>query len=120
MTAVFVVVAIAVVGALAVLIARDRPLIADDPVGAPELDWPRDGHVTATTLGDVRFGVVVRGYRMEQVDRVLDDTRAALRDRDAQIQHLEQLLAARGSALGRDLAPAEPAGGPQPGSEATS
>ncbi len=94
MVALFVVVAIAIVGVVAVLVARDRPLIEPDPVGGRPLDWAdRDG-VSATSLSRVRFAVALRGYRMEQVDRVLEDTRAALAGRDARIAELQRVIGA--------------------------
>ena len=104
MTAVFAVAAIAVVGGLAVLIARDRPLIAEDPAGETPLRWSPTGQVAPGDLAEVRFAVALRGYRMDQVDQVLDDTRAALRDRDEQILELQRVV----SALGR-TAPTEDA-----------
>ncbi len=109
MVALFVVVAIAIVGVVAVLVARDRPLIEPDPVGGRPLDWPdRDG-VSATTLSRVRFAVALRGYRMEQVDRVLEDTRAALAGRDARIAELQRVIGAlRPDLAVADLAVADP------------
>ncbi len=102
MTTLLVVVAIAIVGAIVVLVARDRPLIEDDPVGSRALQWSGTEDVTAHDLAEVRFTVALRGYRMEQVDRVLDDTRAALSERDARIAELQRVV----GALGRDRAPA--------------
>jgi len=99
-TALLVVVAIAIVGAVVVLVARDRPLIEDDPVGSRAMQWAGAQDVTSHDLAEVRFSVALRGYRMEQVDRVLDDTRAALSERDARIVELQRVVAA----LGRDRA----------------
>ena len=93
MLALFVVVAIVVVAAVAVLIVRDRPLIEDDPVGARALAWSGGAGVTPQDLTDVRFAVALRGYRMEEVDRVLDDTRAALASRDARVAELQRVIA---------------------------
>ena len=92
MVALFVVVAIAIVGVVAVLVARDRPLIEPDPVGGRPLDWADQDGVSTTSLAQVRFAVALRGYRMEQVDRVLDDTRAALAGRDARIAELQRVV----------------------------
>lgn len=100
MLALFVVVAIAVVGGVAVLVARDRPLIVDDPVGARTLAWSPEEGVGPQDLAEVRFAVVLRGYRMEEVDRVLDDTRAALEDRDARIAELQRVVTVLGGASG--------------------
>lgn len=94
MVALFVVVAIAIVGVVAVLVARDRPLIEPDPVGGRPLDWADQDGVSTTSLAQVRFAVALRGYRMEQVDRVLDDTRAALAGRDARIAELQRVVGA--------------------------
>ena len=76
------------------LVARDRPLIEPDPVGGRPLDWADQDGVSTTSLAQVRFAVALRGYRMEQVDRVLDDTRAALAGRDARIAELQRVVGA--------------------------
>lgn len=91
--ALFVVVAIVIVGAVAVLVSRDRPLIEPDPVGGRSLDWSDQDGVSVKSLSEVRFAVALRGYRMDQVDRVLDDTRTALAGRDARIADLERVNA---------------------------
>lgn len=110
MTTLLVVVAIAIVGAVVVLVVRDRPLIEDDPVGSRALQWSGAQDMTSHDLAEVRFTVALRGYRMEQVDRVLDDTRAALSERDARIVELQRVVAV----LGRDRARV-PAGEPPHG-----
>ena len=102
--ALFVVVALVVVAGIAVLVVRDRPLIADDPVGSRALAWSAQDGVSARDLAEVRFAVALRGYRMEEVDRVLDDTREAMADRDARIADLQRVVAALGGAPA-DLAP---------------
>jgi len=109
-TTLLVVVAIAIVGAVVVLVVRDRPLIEDDPVGSRALQWSGAQDMTSHDLAEVRFTVALRGYRMEQVDRVLDDTRAALSERDARIVELQRVVAV----LGRDRARV-PAGEPPHG-----
>lgn len=43
------------------------------------------GPLTADDIGSVRFDVVLRGYRMDQVDDVLARLQAELADRDSQI-----------------------------------
>jgi DivIVA domain-containing protein len=94
--ALFIVVAIVVVAGIAVLVVRDRPLIADDPVGSRSLAWSVQEGVDAQDLAEVRFAVALRGYRMQEVDRVLDDTREALAGRDAQIAELKRVVAVLG------------------------
>ena len=98
MLALFVVIAIVVVAGVAVLVVRDRPLIADDPVGSRALAWSTQDGVRPQDLADVRFAVALRGYRMDEVDRVLDDTREALAARDARIADLQRVVAALGPA----------------------
>jgi DivIVA domain-containing protein len=46
----------------------------------------------------VRFGLGLRGYRMDQVDEVLDRLAAAIEERDAVIRTLRSQLAERGDA----------------------
>jgi DivIVA domain-containing protein len=94
--ALFVVLAMAVVAGVAVLVVRDRPLITDDPVGSRALAWSARDGVHPQDLAAVRFAVVLRGYRMDEVDRVLDDTREALADRDARIADLQGVVVALG------------------------
>lgn len=89
MTLLLVVVAIGIVAGVAVLVARDKPLIADDPVSASRLAWPPPGELVAEDLDRARFTVALRGYRMDEVDRVLADMQDALADRDRRIAALE-------------------------------
>ena len=88
---------------------RDRPLLADDPVGSRALEWSAEGGVSPQDLAEVRFAVALRGYRMEEVDRVLDDTREALAARDERIADLQDVVAAIGG-----MPPGPGATGPAP------
>lgn len=94
MLIVFVLVAMGVVAGVAVLLARDRHLLDDDPNPGRPLDWPATGP-TADDVDRVRFGIAVRGYRMDQVDRVLDDLHQALAERDRVIEELRSAEVAR-------------------------
>jgi DivIVA domain-containing protein len=96
--ALFIVLAIVVVAGVAVLVVRDRPLIADDPVGSRALAWSTEDGVRPEDLAEVRFAVVLRGYRMDEVDRVLDDAREALAVRDERIADLHRVVEALGGA----------------------
>ncbi|WP_298251638.1 DivIVA domain-containing protein [uncultured Arthrobacter sp.] len=51
--------------------------------------------VSASDVDAVRFGLGLRGYRMDQVDEVLDRLAAALTERDDEILHLRAQLAER-------------------------
>jgi DivIVA domain-containing protein len=74
----------------------DDPLPLDRPVGP--------GDVVA-----VRLPVAPRGYRMAEVDDVLDRLAAELAERDARISELEAALAgAQAVPLGKDEAADEP------------
>ncbi|NJQ06277.1 DivIVA domain-containing protein [Streptomyces lonarensis] len=63
--------------------APDRP---DDPL-------PQDRAVTPADLAALRLPVAPRGYRMGDVDEVLDRLAAELADRDARIEELRVALA---------------------------
>ena len=92
MTLLLVAVAIAIVAGVAVLVARDRPVLADEPVAGPAMDWPPGDGVDPDALAEARFTVALRGYRMDEVDRVLDDARTALAERDRRIADLERVV----------------------------
>ncbi len=64
------------------------------PVATPDVPPPLDAPVAEPAdLDRARFGLAFRGYRMDQVDEVLDGARDALTARDAEIARLRgQLL----------------------------
>ncbi|MDB1086883.1 DivIVA domain-containing protein [Streptomyces sp. ACA25] len=80
----------------------DRP---DDPL-------PRDRPVGPADVVAVRLPVAARGYRMAEVDDVLDRLAAELAEREARITELE-------TALSGDRPPAVPASGEAPGLPST-
>lgn len=55
-------------------------------------DLPLDRELTGDDLQRLRFGVVLRGYAMSQVDDVLDRLSGELAQRDARIAELEARL----------------------------
>ena len=59
-------------------------------------DLPGDRRLTGEDLRRLRFGVVVRGYAMSQVDDVLDRLSGEVAERDRRIAELEALLAEHG------------------------
>lgn len=94
------VVALAVLGAVAfAVVGRQSPETARAAVGslpglvepAPSLpavllpDAPQ-----VSDIGEIRFAPALRGYRMDQVDEVLEKLASALADRDATINQLRQ------------------------------
>lgn len=115
MSLLLVVLALLVLGAVALVavgrvpgtaVRRGATLLGlDDPDGetlatpvatAPPvlLDTTVTGDRLAEQVDGVRFALGLRGYRMEQVDEVLDTLRDALVARDDRIAELEGLLAA--------------------------
>jgi DivIVA domain-containing protein len=86
---------LAVLGVLAVLFVaalvatRDGEILVDAPRDRPDPDLPADGRVRADDLERVRFGMALRGYRMSEVDDLLDRVAAELRERDERIRELE-------------------------------
>ncbi|WP_434993589.1 DivIVA domain-containing protein [Arthrobacter sp. Ld5] len=110
MTIFLVILAVLLVGGTAVL-ASGRPLPAPirrrgtdpsrpdgpglvEPVASlPPVLLPE--RPSAPDVDAVRFGLGLRGYRMDQVDEVLDRLAAALAERDAVIGELRSQLAAQ-------------------------
>lgn len=86
---------LAVLGVLAVLFVaalvatRDGELLVDAPRDRADLDLPDDRAVAADDLERVRLPMALRGYRMREVDDLLDRVTAELRARDDRIAELE-------------------------------
>ena len=80
---------LAVLFATAVLATRSDPLLADAPPDLPDLVLP-DGPMRAEHVADVRFSTAVRGYRMSEVDDVLERLAAELAERDRRIAELQE------------------------------
>jgi DivIVA domain-containing protein len=79
---------LAVLFATAVLATRADPLLADAPPDRPDTGLP-PGPVTADDVGAVRLTMAVRGYRMAEVDAVLERLAAELAARDRRIAELQ-------------------------------
>lgn len=67
---------------------REGDLLLETPRDAADLDLP-GGPLQPEDLATVRFGMAVRGYRMSEVDAVLDRVQAELSSRDARVHELE-------------------------------
>lgn len=80
---------VVVLFAAAALSTRDEPALADAPPDRADVALP-EGPVRAEDVPAVRFGMTLRGYRMSQVDAVLDRLAEELRTRDERISVLEQ------------------------------
>lgn len=78
-----------VIVAVAVAVATGRGgRLAAVPVDRLLIGLP-DGPVTGDDVAALRFSVVVRGYRMDEVDETLDRLETELRTRDDRIAALE-------------------------------
>lgn len=92
MTVVFIIVGviiIAVVAALALGKFNDTGADNDPPDSAPVFlaDDPAD--VTAADIDSVRFSLAFRGYRIDQVDAVLDQLSATVALQSAELERIK-------------------------------
>jgi DivIVA domain-containing protein len=88
--------------------------LADVPPDRLDEPLPLSRPVNRGDVDALRLPVAARGYRMRQVDDVLDRLAAELAERDARIAELESALAgAQAAAIGRGAAPGGD-GGPDP------
>lgn len=78
---------------LALLVLRSDVPGVPDPVTSESFEPLPRGGVDADALTDLRFDQAIRGYRMAQVDSVLDQVADELRERDAEIARLRAELA---------------------------
>ena len=93
------VVAVLVVGALlflgaSLLLGRGETQPPADPDRSP-VELPDDRPVTGDDVRALRLSVAVRGYRMTEVDWLLDQLAQALEERDEQIAALRARQEAR-------------------------
>lgn len=85
-------IAVVALGVAAVVAAGGGGSMAKDPVrDTYEMTVP-DDRFDGPAVRELRFGVVLRGYAMDQVDNVLDRIAADLESRDARIAELEARL----------------------------
>jgi DivIVA domain-containing protein len=87
---------LAVVAAIAVVAAgRGGAMSPAEPDRSPRGELPA-GDVDRAAVDALRFTVGLRGYRMDEVDAVLDRLAAELAARDERIAELEQRHAREG------------------------
>jgi DivIVA domain-containing protein len=102
-----VLVLLAVLGGIAVVAAgRGTRLEPEAPDRAP-YGALEDGVIERADVDRLRFSLAFRGYRMDEVDAVLDRLATELADRDARIAELEERDVA-------DVTVQQPTGGEQP------
>jgi DivIVA domain-containing protein len=85
-TFVFVLIAILVLGVVAVVAGGRGGELAAAEDDRPGPWLPADRPVSADDVDAVHFGVGFRGYRMDEVDEVLDRLAAELREREAELR----------------------------------
>jgi DivIVA domain-containing protein len=100
---------VAAVAAVAAGVWRGGPVDAhdaDDELGLPEptttvppVDLPA-GRFTADDIDGLHFSLGLRGYRMDEVDQVLDRIAGELRSRDAEVALLREQAARRMAGVG--------------------
>lgn len=83
MTWFFAFVIVAVMGAVAVVAAGRGGTLAEVFDDRPDSRVPAEGPLTAADLRRVRFSTALRGYRMAEVDALLDRLGAELDERSA-------------------------------------
>ena len=72
MTWLFAVIIVAVMGGIAVVAAGHGGSMAETYDDRPDARIPADGPLTSSDLRRVRFSTAFRGYRMSEVDALLD------------------------------------------------
>ncbi|NUP31031.1 MAG: DivIVA domain-containing protein, partial [Streptomycetaceae bacterium] len=87
------VVVTAVVFVVAAVVLGAGGSLPDAYQDRPDLSWTPDKPLTVEDVDRVRFPVVLRGYRMSEVDYTLDRLSEELSARDARIMDLEYRLA---------------------------
>ena len=97
MLVVFVLLCIVVIAVAALLVVGrlDASLVEVGP-DQPPLNLPADRPLVHDDVDAVKFGVGMRGYRMDEVDTVLDRVADDLEARDQRIDQLERALVDRG------------------------
>jgi DivIVA domain-containing protein len=71
-------------------ISQPEASMPDVERDAPPMGLPDDRPMTPDDVDRVRFSVALRGYRMSDVDEVLDRLRQEIATRDARIRQLEE------------------------------
>lgn len=83
MTWFFAIVVVALIGGVAVVASGRGGSMAEAFDDRPDADVPAEGPLTPADLRRVTFGTVFRGYRMSEVDALLDRLAAELEPHDA-------------------------------------
>jgi DivIVA domain-containing protein len=82
-----------VVGGAALVALGAGGSLPDAPPDRAALRLPRERPLNQADIDEIRLPMAVRGYRMDEVDDLLDRLAAELADRDGRIAELETALA---------------------------
>ena len=93
--------------AAAALSTRDGGVLADAPPDAADIGLP-EGVLMPEDVAGVRFAMAPRGYRMAEVDEVLERCAAELADRDRRLALLEVVEVVPAEPLPAEPLPAQP------------
>ena len=107
-------VAIVALGVAAVVAAGGGGSMSKDPVRDTYAGSLPEGRFDGPAVRELRFGVALRGYAMDQVDTVLDRLASDLEARDARVAQLEAQLAEGRPTPGPDVAAPAPQAWEQP------
>jgi len=88
----FTLLTVAVLGVVAAVAAGRITADMDDPVSSLPARGLPEGGIESAALADVRFSPALRGYRMEEVDEVMDRLRQELERREEELAGLRALL----------------------------
>ena len=105
MTDVFMLAAIAVIAVVALLAVGRLGELPDVEGDRAPLALPDDRPLDGDDVDGVRFAVGLRGYRMDEVDDVLDRLSGDIAARDARIAVLESQLAGGAALVGTQDSP---------------
>lgn len=118
MVVVLVLVLAAVLGAVAVVATGRGGALGEQEPDRPPLRLPDGRRLESRDLDRVRFPLAFRGYRMADVDEVLDRLAGEMSERDRRIHALEGELARAAPARGhRERTPPADWGEPDEGSQ---
>jgi DivIVA domain-containing protein len=112
MTWLWVVLVLVVLGSTAAVAVGRGGAMARAYPDRREVRLPADRPVSASDLDDVRFSVVLRGYRMDEVDDVLSRIGRDLAEREERVAVREREVAEREHRRDDPVDRGEPAGRP--------
>ena len=101
MLAVGILVAVLVVGAVAVVATGRGDVMSDPRPDRPDIGLPDHRPVSAADVAGLRFSMALRGYRMSEVDAALQRVGVAMAELEQEVEELRM-----------SVPPPEPAQGP--------